>query len=278
MRLLACMRMDLSEGFRESYKRMILVMLVALCIIVVSIVRIASFGLDIPALSWGDGLVACFGGIRVFDPARDRFLPFPTTWLFMLGSILYVTFSYPYRDLMGFGRGVLIASGGRRTWWVSKCIWTAVSTLVCFLLVGIVCLLSALVLRGRLSLGIDQDVFEHLLLVPMDADPPVGIVGFVLSVPCLLVALSLMQMALALMIGPVLSFGATMALLLASAYAFNPLLPGNYLMAARTHGTVLEGMSPFCGMALAACIALISIVVGGMYFSRMDCINKEYAI
>ena len=84
-------------------------------------------------------------------------------------------------------------------------------------------------------------------------------------------------LALALAIRPVLSFGATAAMLLVSAYYFSPLLPGNYLMVARVDTVIANGLHPTSGLFVAALITGASIVLGGIHFSHMDCLDKEYA-
>ena len=284
MRLFACVKMDMREGFLESRKRLFLVVLVSLVIIGFALlgVEAARMGMEgestVSAFSLGETLTACFGGIREFDRERDLFFQFPAAWILMLASIAYVTLSYPYRDLMGFGRSVLIASGSRRDWWVAKCAWVVASALLCCLLVMGSCALMTLVGGGALGLTVGGDAFGALLHFPPDSETPLEIAPFVMVLPCVVASLCLMQMALSLVAGPVLSFGATMALLLWSAYFFNPALLGNYLMVARTGVAVSNGTDPCAGLALALGTGLVSVLLGGLYFSRMDCVDKEVSL
>ena len=263
-------------GFAESRKKLLAVALVAAGVIGFSWLVAKALGYGALSFSFGDSLAACAGGISIFDPERDLRFRFPAAWILMLLTIAYVTLSYPYRDLMGFGRSVLVASGQRRSWWLSKCAWVVAASLASCAVVAMVALAAPAVMGGAMSMRMGPEV-PHALLFESAPDASLELLPFVLSCCCMMVALCLMQLALSLVVRPVLGFCATASLLLGSAYAFLPALPGNYLMVARTSAVIAEGTDPLVGVGLAVVVAVASVVLGGIYFSRMDCLDREYA-
>lgn len=101
---------------------------------------------------------------------------------------------------------------------------------------------------------------------------------FVLVFPLMVMAICLLQLELSLALGPTLAFASTSVILLASAYLFHPLLPGEYLMIARLDLSIPNGVGMAGGVAYALAMAAASVLAGGLHFSRMDCIDKEFSI
>lgn len=276
MRFLRCIRADMRAGFAEARSRLLLVAVLGLATVGLWLLNARGWGYTDMTVSLGDTLSACLGGIEVFDPNRDLRFRLPSSWLLTLLSINYVTVTYPYRDLMGFGRSVLISSGNRWAWWGSKCVWTAAFAGAGCLMLVLACTAATLLLGGTLDLRLGKEAADSLRIWT-DSGMSLDLQLFVLCWPCLSAAFCLLQLALSLAIRPVLSFGATAAMLLVSAYYFSPLLPGNYLMVARVDTVIANGLHPTSGLFVAALITGASIVLGGIHFSHMDCLDKEYA-
>lgn len=276
LRLVRNIRSDLYTGFAESGARLGVVAGVTLVILGFWLLTVRAWGLDIKGFTLGDALSACLGGIPVFDPERDLRFRFPATWMLMLLAITYVTLSYPYHDLMGFGTHVLVSCGSRWVWWFAKCAWVVLASLACCLIVGLVCTGFCAVVGLRFDLTLTSDAARTLYMW-IDPGTSLALGAFAASAPCMVVALVLVQLAASLVLRPVLSFGTTAAVLLASAYCFSPLLPGNYLMAARTEGVIATGTSPLVGTLFALVLAVAGVMLGGVRFSHMDCMDKEFS-
>lgn len=268
------MRMDLQEGLRESWKRYVALAVVCVVVLAFSDLLTLAYG-DTPTYSWGENMAACLVGISPYNPQTDGIFTFPVAWMFVLMVLLFVTLTYPYRDLLGYGRSVLVLSGSRVAWWASKCLWVVISTLLAYLVVAATCVLGTLAVSGGFDVQANETAFMYVLKTAPDVGLPANLAGFLDAAPLMLCGLGLLQLALSLLVGPVLSFGAMAALLLSSAYLYVPFLPGEYLMAARTANVLSGGFEPSAGVLYAMALTLASAVLGGIYFRKMDCLQKE---
>lgn len=229
-------------------------------------------GLPTAPPTLGDCLVNLVAGIPryVFDAGYP--FPFPASWLLVFLLVAYLTLAYPYRDLMGSGRQLVLASGSRLSWWASKCVWAALSVLAFFLALGVGAVLWTVIAGGdlglqvsaaaptALSFGIDRSVLH-----------PWQVGGWFFAAAVLVtIALCLVQMLVSLVIKPLLSFVVTVAILFFSAFFQTDALVGSYLMAARSSYFVNGGMQAPIGVAIALGIIVVAAVIGGLYFKNMD--------
>lgn len=277
MRFIACLKMDLREGFRESGRNYVLLALATVVVLAFSVLNEMTAAKEIPANSWGEYISACFGGIPPYDPQRDPFFRFPVTWLPMVLAVIFVTLSYPYRDLYGFGKYVLVQSGSRACWWASKCLWVVISTLMSWLVLNAVCLAFTALFGGRFSADVGERALCLLVKTESQDGGSLSIAAFIVYCPIVLSSLSVVQLVISLAVGPVLGFAASSAILLTSAYYCSPLLLGNYLMVARVQPVLSGGVSPKYGAAYALVTIFVASIAGGAFFCRMDCLGKEVA-
>ena len=86
-------------------------------------------------------MIYLFQGMDEYVATPDKAFEFPAMWIliFLCGNAL--TLTYPLRDLEGVGQQLLIRSGRRRHWWLAKCGWEIVSSVVYLLLLwlGVLC-------------------------------------------------------------------------------------------------------------------------------------------
>jgi len=69
-----------------------------------------------------------------FVPGDQNFVP-NLVWLLLHLYLACLIGSYPQRDLLEIGVQLWPRCGSRCAWWISKCIWTAVSCLLFYLLI-----------------------------------------------------------------------------------------------------------------------------------------------
>lgn len=201
-------------------------------------------------MSFRSCFTAFFRGIPKYVPGGQNEFSLPVTWLLYHLYALFMVCSYPNNDLEGYGKSVLLSSGSRFGWWLSKCLWTVISE-VAFWAVTLLLLLFA----GA----------------PATASPPIGI-GTLLLPLAVLISLSLLQMALSFLINPTISFFFSVVLLVITAYCDSPLLIGNYDMMAR----VLDGNASVpLGFALAAILSITAVVAGFLLWRKKDILQQK---
>lgn len=276
MRFLLCVSADFRSGFPDARRRLALLALISAGMAGLTWLLAKAMPYLQIDMTFGDMVVSVLGGIMKYEPDKGDVFRFPAAWSLLLMAVAYVPLSYPYRDLMGFGKNVLVASGSRISWWLSKCLWVVAATLASFTMFLVLSAGAALMVGGNLSLAISTGLPTLAGFMAMTSPISCDLPAFLAVAAVVICSLCLLQMALSLVVRPVLSFALTAGLLLTSAYVYSPLLLGNYLMVARTTGVAQEAMDPATGFALAVVVGVASVVCGGAYFSRMDCMGKEF--
>ena len=87
--------------------------------------------------------------------------------------------------------------------------------------------------------------------------------------------MALFQMMLALVISPVIAYIVNVALLTAAAYYTVPFLQGNSFMMLRNACCVDGGVNTGLSIGISVAVAVISIIIGKIYFDRMDILKKR---
>lgn len=69
-----------------------------------------------------DYLFYIFGGMEEYVPSKVEAFLFPSIWICINGLILFLSLRYPVEGLYENGQQILIRTGGRLRYWVSKCV------------------------------------------------------------------------------------------------------------------------------------------------------------
>lgn len=233
--------------------------------------------LELSQYTYGDYLLSIFGGMREYIPVPGEPFQIPYLWLINHIGILYFTLHYMHDDLEGFGQQMILRSGSRTAWWLSKCIWnTAVVVLLYFIAWGTVFLLAS-ANHAALSFEISPFMAEIMVFgsyqIP-GADWPVALE--ITFLPLLVtLAVSQVQMLLCLVVRPTISYVISIILFIASAYYLSPVLLGNYAMALRSDKIVSNGVSRALGIRICLILILVSIVLGVILFQKYNILSKE---
>ncbi len=227
--------------------------------------------------SFGDYLVNGVAGMPEFIPTPQTPFIFPALWVLFYAVLFYFLLAYPYQDLLGFGKGILAASGKRSLWWLSKCVWSILSVALYFLLFYGAAALFTVCSGGRFTLAVSDYLPELLGVGSFEIQGPVTELMPVLFTLPFMVAAALtgIQMTLSLFMKPFYSFCVVISYLLTSAYYQTPFLLGNYAMLLRSQAWPLGAMDFKMGIILSIGMTTIGILVGGYYFGKYDIINKE---
>lgn len=230
--------------------------------------------------AWMDYMMYCFMGAKpVVYSAEELELALPTFWLLTLGGCLFLNLDYLLRDLTNAGQQIIIRSGKRRGWYLSKCIWNLFSCALYVLLAGGSVLVFTLMFGGQVSLSNTPEVtlanFGKVLFEPVMLTVGQGLLAAVLMPMISLMALSMLQMTLCLLVKPVISFLISMALLVTAVYCNSPLVLGTGAMVIRSKLLVSGGISPATAAIVATCVVLISAGAGCLRFKYTDILGLE---
>lgn len=228
--------------------------------------------------TWGVYVMYLFMGMeKVSRQTMTSGYLLPVFWVLLLLVPLFLTLWYPFRDMAEMGPQILLRSGSRSRWWLSKCAWNLACTAVYILLVWGTAALYCLCRGVPLSMEISTDAAE-MLFADADvvaADVAVASAGqkvfCVLLLPYLVIAsLSMMEMLVGLVFSPMYSLLACVAFLTAGTCAAAPALFVNYANLTRSALFVEGGLDGRTGFAVCFIVLLGSVLAGGVVFRGAD--------
>lgn len=230
--------------------------------------------------TWMDYMMYSFMGAKpVVYSADELEMTLPTFWLLAIGGCLFTNLDYLLHDLTRVGQQIIVRSGNRRGWYLAKCFWNLCSCIQYVLLAGISVLIFSLFFGAKMSLlntpEITQAISYEELMEPIKLTVAQGLSAAVLMPMISLMAISMLQMTLCLLIKPVISFLVSMALLVAAVYCNSPLILGTGAMVIRSNILVANGISPIGAALVAVCIIFISVGVGCLFFKNTDILGLE---
>lgn len=237
------------------------------------------------AVSLGDYFCYLFGGtsagnrpIEFLDSniVNSMFIfTFPSIWCLIYLVLLLITLQYPYEDLMGFGKHIIILSNKIHYWWMSKCIWTIATTITYFAVGVVFFAITALLLGAECNLNIGT-YYPYFRFTAVDflKDPPWNIVPTLLMVIPVGIGLCSIQLALSLITTRLWGYLIGAAFLLGSAYQKHELFFPNISMFARSIEVVSNGQVAVIELIIIAWITFVSILAGYLYLKRADILNK----
>lgn len=275
------LKYDLRIGILQQYKKLLVTVGIFTAAYVEHWMRIKAYqmsGNGHPVTdTLGNTMMSIFQGMQEFSLTIDRQFRFPAVWMLMYLVLAYFTLYYPYHDLEDSGRNLLLRSGGRYLWWISKCIWNIVTVLLFFLtgwlVIAVFCLLRGVPLSMEISENITY--FLDMRWSQFWLYPEKLTMELLLLPVLVMLALNLMQMTLSLFIRPIFSFMVTGMVLLASAYYQTHLLIGNYAMPIRSNRLLLHGINPLYGIGYSLGVIAAAFLVGMIRFKKYDIIRRE---
>jgi hypothetical protein len=227
----------------------------------------------------GDYFLSIIGGYGkvVFLEGGGSTFEIPAIWMFFVLWMQFTSLYYPFIDLDGIGKQLMVISGKRGIWWLSKCIWAAVNTVLNYMLIFLASTFSGLCFGAKLSMNANYYLAKELDM-NMDSirtDTVWNLWPIFLCTGLALITLSLFQLMLSIIVKPLFSYLFIAGFLLAGAYMQSPLLFGNYLMAARSSLLITSGLEPGIGCFICLWVILISLIIGYTVFEHKDILGKD---
>ena len=275
------LKYDLKNTIIKKYKNYILTFFVFCWFLLDAYMRIFYSDIPIKNVTVTEIVMFIFNGMKEFVPGSEEPFSFPIMWMVIFVLLLFFTLYYPYNDIMGYGKNVLIASTSRTAWWLSKCVTTICICIVYFFIAAMSILIFAFAFGLKFELTVKPEVFATLLRYGIPegfnlSPEPLYMVLTVFVLPFIFaIAMCLFQMLLTLIIRPFASIIVVTAIFMVSAYYVSPFMIGNYAMTQRSICFVSNGVDPVVGVIIMASIIIFSIVVSTVLFNRYEILEKE---
>ena len=275
-----CLKYDLKCGLLKEYKKYIVAIGLFIIIGFDFFIKMNDIEITVP-----DYLFYLFFGMEEYVPSPGNKFRFPALWVAVILYVSYITLYYPYKDLNGYGKNILLNTQSKKTWYLSKCMWVTVSTIIYFVIGLVVLSLFAIISGAEITADVSSKVVikfipfittEQNLFYNDAIYYKVTILHFVLPV-VICVMNNLFQLFLSLFIKPFFSFIFTVSYTIASAYYLKSFMLGNYAMIARSNIFIDNGVNFTDGLLISLGVILIVIISGTVLFSKQDILNKEDA-
>lgn len=267
---------DIKEGMREM--RWWLAAAVLLFAVQSASLFLSASAQGLPAtFSLGEHLFSYLEGMLPFTGGADNTFHLPIAWTVLTLYGTYLTLWYPANSLAGFGRQLLVAAKSRWAWWLSKCLWVLLACLAyCGVGFAVACVATG-VTGGSFEITAPDNLVKLYGWDQQVRYNPGAAAAFLLFVPLSLASICTVQLVASIFVSPALAFALTISqLFFAAFFHLVPILPGNYLMAARNLALFPDGYDPVLGIVLSLAIIDICVLVGGSAFSRLDILTKEH--
>lgn len=262
---------DIKNGMMRKYKTWIY------CLIMCTIVNIIAHYIIMNAIDRGtvatfsDYVLYYTAGSKPFNPLENEAYSIPALWLFQILLCNFMCLVYPLDDLNATGKIRLILSRSRSSFWFAKCIWICCNTLFYYGLFYITSLISCIITGNSICLyasGFTPEIMGYWSERTLEGPYLFG--SFYLLIPLTVIAISLVQMTMSLLIGKLYSFLITAIGLLASSYFETSYLLGEYAMPIRSNYFTMNGYDARAGYIYVLSIIVLTSVIGCFIFNKKD--------
>ena len=194
----------------------------------------------------------------------------PIAWLFVHIYTLFCIGTYPKAEYVERGYQFLIRAGNKWCWWLSKCIYIFLSTILYYISILFSCLLFTTINRGSYTV-INREICMRILGVNLSEITDTKLFLCTVIMPILLfMALNFLCMLISFINNNILAVIAMMGYLSVSAYWCNAFLFGNYTMLLRAYKMQFGN-----GITVSLLVIILSGALGYGYFKSLDIYSRE---
>lgn len=282
MKFIKLLRFDLNEGIMKNKFLLLCPVMIAVTMFISFYSRVNRYVslhlIQEGKVTFADYYMYLYGGMKEYIPEPGNPFLFPIMWLLIFVAIPFIVVNYPFRDMQSIGQQVLVHSTGRTLWWISKCCWNVIATLLYHgILLGVLlllCIFKNIPISRDINLDLQSVVFmvtqeEYFLKCKT-------ITIVIIMLPILVsIAMDLFQMMISLFLKPMFSFLVIAVIMVSSSYLLAGYMIGNYAMIMRLSWINEKGVSILTGYIIVALVSVVSVVIGKIKFRNYDIINRE---
>lgn len=274
---------DLKQGIIEQKAKFILTFIVFFALSTYNFWILRIYELTNPEYfvnspTTADYFIMLAGGVGKTEVNANEILGviIPITWIILVLWIQFLTLSYPYENLYGIGKNLIVVSENRKIWWFSKCIWAVLMSVISYLIIVLSSFVAGLCFGAKFSIYAN---FYSVIQLEIDAsnltNSPWNILGIIVVGIIIIATLSLIQLCVSMIIKSIFSYLLIVFYIVSSVYTQTPLLIGNYLMGARNDIIITTGLNGYDGILICIWLMLFSIILGLYVFEKKDILGKD---
>ena len=264
---------DLYMSLQKHKKKFVLVFLIGIiaCLWMEHAVRLLEAIYLYPRVTLGDYLFYLLKGVQFYG--RTEWYELPEVWLIFQTMLLFLMISYPFEDANTVGQQVMIRTRSKGQWWLGKCIWVVLFTVLYYALMYGAVVLYCAVRNIPLTFSLSAEFAEFYYGVDniLDLEKRDFLLMVFAAIPMMSAAMGMLQQLLALWIKPQAAFLIALGYLFVSIYRSSPVFLGNYMMAIRyTQVSDLPYVTPGRAILTAGAVIVFCAAVGMRKFEKYD--------
>ena len=270
-------RYDIVNGIIHQWKKFLLIAVVY-GILITQFLAVCKMKHLIGQYTISDIVLYLFKGMSWITDDKSE-ITIPTTYILPNVLIAFAIGNYPFKDINGYGGMVLMRAKKKLVWWISKCIWAVITSVVTYAILAAEVVAFALA-GGKISWQVNKDIcykvsgYDKILI--KDNVNLTKLAVYILVVGLLTtIAICLVQICISQIMGPIIGYIAVVVILIMGVFFRSFLFIGNGYMALRNIMYTPEGGSLTLTVIADIVLIVVSVIAGYALFRRMDILKKS---
>ncbi len=281
------LKYDVRRGITGNIREYILPAIIAI-FMCIGFVFEYSKSFDIHTATYLDIIYYSFAGSPKYVPNKDMPFIFPLVWATIFLLPLYFSSYYPFYDLIGYGKTILLKSGNRDRWWLSKCVWCLLKNTSYFATLYLTILIFCIVTKIPITYKVTGNTHEMMMEKYYKADIYASgdytqlifngnkSILFLLLPILIVTVFSIFQMTVSLFSTPVYGFFVSAMIMVASTYYLHPAFLGNYIMVLRSNQLFSGGVNEATGAIVSLVLITTVTIMNMMLFRKYDILSNAF--
>lgn len=276
IKMLKLIRYDFVCGFKYNFKKYIVAVVFVILCCVLFMAQSAQceemFGGVSRTLM--DYFVFFFKGSKEADFEMGS-IGIPAVFLGIQIIVTSMVGYYPFDDIYGYGKQVFIRVEKKSKWWLSKCAWTFMTVLTFYVILYAVIVLFCLVTGQDMSFIYHDEIISYMDMMYIGSVTGENLILYMFVTPVIYsLMISMVQVTLSMIIGPILSFLAVMVYDILGILVISKGLMANYTMIFRDKMVSGADIEPLEGIIYMLIPMVICVFVGMAVIKRKEIFEK----
>ncbi len=270
-------RYDIVNGIIHQWKKFLLIAVVY-GILITQFLAVCKMKHLIGQYTISDIVLYLFKGMSWITDDKSE-ITIPTAYILPNVLIAFAIGNYPFKDINGYGGMVLMRAKKKLVWWISKCIWAVITSVVTYAILTAEVVAFALA-GGKISWQVNKDIcykvsgYDKIFI--KDNVNLTKLAVYILIVGLLTtIAICLVQICVSQIMGAIIGYIAVVVILIMGVFLRSFLFIGNGFMALRNIMYTPEGGSFKLTVIADIVLIVVSVIAGYVSFRRMDILKKS---
>ena len=271
---------DLKSGWYNTYYKF---GIFAVIITIINIIGVNSIKMVVEDYGTTADILdyICFvvGGPKYIPEGMVNRYIIPVLWLLIQVGISYTIGYYAVADLHTYGQQILLRSPSRTRWWISKVVWNFVTVCALYTILYGITFLSGVLAGCEWKWKLTPQIATNLCNIDIVSGSRYEHIIILLIMPVITsIALSMIQMVVALLSSPMIGFIVAQSVVIISTIYAEKWFISNYAMLSHNKITCPSQIDYREGIIINVFVYVACFTIGIHYFRKCDILQKKEEI